>query len=151
VIHPITIDQLLEPGMHLFAAAAEETGCRGPVNWDALRACESAGQLILLGVAENMLMVGYGCAVIAGEFWSADISCTTLSVFVTRPCSGRWAIPLLQAIALEGRARGATLFRVHAIPDTRFARMLRLRGLLRAAEVYESSIAGFLVGRCERR
>lgn len=125
-------------GAALFAAAAAETGSPGVVQWRFLETLEAAGALLVLGVEVAGELVGYCCAAVGPEYWSADVVCTTLSMFVQPPHRGRAGRRLLQQLAAEARAMGADGVRVMAIPGSRLERLCRLLGMVPRSIALES-------------
>lgn len=138
-IRPARLCEMRDRGGALFAAAAAETGSQGQVQWQFLENLEAMRALLLLAVEADGQLVGYCCASVGPEYWSDEIVCTTLSIFVEPKHRGRAGLPLLRALDAARRAMGASGLRVMAIPKSRLERLCRRLGLVARSIALESS------------
>lgn len=137
MIFPASLAELRDRGTALFAAAGEETGHVGEIQWDRLHALEAAGMLILSKVEVAGELVGYACAAVVPEFWREGMACETMSLYVQPAHSARWWLALLRAVQEDAIARGADRFRMVAVPGSRFETALRERNTPQVASVFE--------------
>jgi L-amino acid N-acyltransferase YncA len=123
VIRPATLAEVRARCDALFCESAAETGVTGEVQWDLFESMDEAGALVLLVVDLDGEIVGYCCAAVSRELFSADTSCTTLSVFILQPHRGH-TLGLLRALVEEADRRGAHVVRFQAVAGSDFERML---------------------------
>ena len=142
MIRPTTLAELRARGGDLIQAAAAETGSPGIVQWQQLEALERAGWLLLLAVEERGELVGYCCAALGAELFSAARSCTAISLFVRPEHRGRWGKQLIEEVDAAGAARGTDLLRVQAIPGSRLERLLYRLGFRRRSVAFERVTKG---------
>ncbi|MGB0964455.1 MAG: GNAT family N-acetyltransferase [Mycobacterium sp.] len=123
MIRESSVQEIRERGAALIAAAAEDTGSDGDVQWYALEHLANAGLLVVLVIEVDGELVGHCACAFGPDFWSSSPSLTTVSIFVQPEHRPAWGMQLLRRLVQEARERGAVA-RVQVNPDTQAHRLV---------------------------